>query len=711
MSEDELENINEEQADELPKELEEKKEQEIEVNPPEKATARGDKKVIEALLKKKTIWIGIAIGGGLFVIILFVALFQSTGVTEKPYYETSCQNVTITYDPYNEDEAGFTKTMDIEEYIQVAVTEYTKNILNPPSGIYQVYYALAVALRTEVVSQDCKITYRDKKLDSSPLTSVQFNSAMSDAKSVIVSNRQNKILSVKVSDFCWQSTTEEDYHLFGSQNQIIPSSFILDYYNNDILRDCPCNQPDESLDSCWTRWEVEKEDEEGNIIIEEEKEWLHYDSEESFSVYGAYYLMMQYNQGYDAILKYFLSDDLTYMTISKKGSKETEKNTATNCSKFSLTETTLSREDFVNKIENYNYQGRASASWNLFRENAGHIYDMAVSNHVNPEMIYVRAILEGFSPGGSKHNYFGINCVNEHPEKCNTYSSFDDGIMGFIKVVKKYFAFETFARRYAYLGDYWFNPGNAGDGGCYYAKYIYPEGMDSYVADACSETRKGHCTKSDRSMCVLTREQDKTAYALYQGKNMTNLRYRIFGIEENSCSNNTLNYGKCTLFSQGDSRWGQYTLGNGPSNIKSAGCALTSLAIALTCTGSVTSNDFSPLVLNHAMTENGGFDGDLIYWNNDALRDFVPTFTEGSTYKINKNDSDTSKIEVLKNLIGQNKIGIVHIENSAHTAGHYVVLQSIDEQKGTISVLDPAGGKVAIYTIQDVEGNQRYYTY
>lgn len=156
MSEDELENINEEQADELPKELEEKKEQEIEVNPPEKATARGDKKVIEALLKKKTIWIGIAIGGGLFVIILFVALFQSTGVTEKPYYETSCQNVTITYDPYNEDEAGFTKTMDIEEYIQVAVTEYTKNILNPPSGIYQVYYALAVALRTEVVSQDCK---------------------------------------------------------------------------------------------------------------------------------------------------------------------------------------------------------------------------------------------------------------------------------------------------------------------------------------------------------------------------------------------------------------------------------------------------------------------------------------------------------------------------------------------------------------------------
>lgn len=684
---------------------------EMDVEPPkEEIRATGDKKSVDLLLKKKQIAIA-AVGGGigLFFLIL-VASLSTTGINNKPYYETKCQNVTVIYEPYDESESSSTKTMTMEGYIESAVHEYTKDIVNPPNGIFQVYYALAVALRTEAISNDCKVTYRDKKFTSAASKDEVLESALTAANGVIIADENDKIIPSRVSDFCWNNVNTNEYTMYQAPNLVIPVTFINTYLTNEVYRDCPCNSPDSSQDKCWVTWEIEEVDEEGNVTTSTGKNYLHMDDKTGFSVYGAYYLMMQHGKGYDEILRYFFGNNIKYMTINSKTEKQesSNNNSTTNCSQFSLTNTTLSKEEFVSKVEKYNYSG--SSAWSNFVTNAGRIYDMATSNNVNPEMIYVRAILEGFSPGVSKHNYFGINCVNGHPEKCRVFTSFDEGIMGFINVVKKYDSYESFAGRYAYLGDYWFNPGNSGDGGCYYAKYIYPNGLDSYVQDACSESRKGRCyANGDKSGCVATREEDKKAYAVYQGRNMTNMRYRIFGIQEDSCTNNTMNYGSCRIFAQGDSRWGNETLGFGPSTIHGAGCALTSIAIAMTCTGE-TEEDFTPLVLNEALKANNGFDGDLIYWGNSALQQFVPTFRLGATYSIKKSDSNKSKIDILKNGLQDNRIGIVHIINSNHSAGHFIVLQSIDASNNTITALDPAGGKVATYSINDIDGF-KYYTY
>jgi len=488
---------------------------------------------------------------------------------------------------------------------------------------------------------------------------------------------------------------------------LIPNNFIEENFDSNILTECPCNEEDENLDMCYATWEETDEDDPNNKITR--KEWLHQESPDGFSVYGAYFLLHQFGKDYNSILRYFYGNDFSYRTIIKKESDGKKNKNETNCQTFSLTTTSLSKEEFVSKVNDYNVN---NSNWSIFQSNAEDIYDMGVSNNVNPELIVVRAILEGFSPGSSKHNYFGLNCVNGHPEKCNVYPSFDEGIMGFIKVIQKYSSYLELTQRYAYLGDYWFNPGGSGDGGCYYAKYIYPDGLDSYVLDACSSERKGTCSaKGDKSGCIKTRQEDKEAYALYQGHNMLDKRYDIFGIASSTCTNDTLNYNNCVLYSQSDSRWGSYKLGNSSLTISNSGCALTSVAIALTCTGKVKDVDnFTPLVLHNRMNASGGFDGANIYWDNYAIREFVDTFELGEILKIDKSDANSKKIEKMRLGMGSNKIGIVHITNSKHLRGHFVVLSEIDEDENTITTLDPAGGKVSKYSINDVDGF-KYYIY
>ena len=40
------------------------------------------------------------------------------------------------------------------------------------------------------------------------------------------------------------------------------------------------------------------------------------------------------------------------------------------------------------------------------------IYDIATKNGINPEMVIIRAESEGYSPGASKNNYWGMGCTN-----------------------------------------------------------------------------------------------------------------------------------------------------------------------------------------------------------------------------------------------------------------------------------------------------------
>jgi len=685
----------------------------LEILPPKKELdAKGSKKLIAILLKKKQILLITAASFLFFLFIIILIVIDSSGTNDFESYKGTekCENVTVRYVPYNEQESSSTETMKLEEYVRSAVYQYVQNIRVPSvaTGISEVYYSLAVALRTEVLNNSCTVTYRDKKLTKNVVADAIFDKNLELSEGVILTDTLGNLLPVKISDFCWNESllNETDYKIYQANSMSVPISFATDYLSNSTYLNCACNKESGvstgkcNEDACYTYWPMEGEEEEEDPSCY--RAWLHQDDISGYSVFGAYYIMMVYGKDYNEILRYFFGD-FRYRTIKELKKDEGNILADTNCSSFSLSTTTLSKEEFVSKVKNYNKS--SSSSWKMFQENADIIYDLGIANHVNPEMIIVRPLIEGFSPGGSTYNYFGIGCTNENPH-CKSYDSFELGILGFIELLNKnYPDYDYFIHHYAQLGRSWYNPGSSSSGGCYYAKYIYPSGLDDYVLDACG-SNYSNCSGSS---CAPVREEDKEAYAMYQNKIMLDKRADVFGISSNTCSNDTLNYGSCVLYKQGDARWKNEILGNGPSTIGSAGCALTSLTIALTCTGEVDDVDnFSPLVLNEQLKLSNGFNKDLIYWDNEAIRKYVPTFHLKQNYSVRKTDSNETKISILKNGIGSRVIGIVHIENTIHSRGHFVVLKSIDEKNNTILVLDPAFGDTYTYSLYDVDGFKTY---
>ena len=174
-----------------------------------------------------------------------------------------------------------------------------------------------------------------------------------------------------------------------------------------------------------------------------------------------------------------------------------------------------------------------------FKSNAGKIYDISIANDFNPEMVVVRAISEGFDPGGSSNNYWGLGCFNGASGKqCQQFASFDAGVMGFINNIKghNYATAYQMMMKYAYIGQYWYNPGGSGKGGCYYFPYIRdnmsPE-RQSVVEAACAS---GNTCSDGEAGCVPTTDEDQSAYAKWQVAKMSSSRAQVFGITESSCT-------------------------------------------------------------------------------------------------------------------------------------------------------------------------------
>lgn len=192
---------------------------------------------------------------------------------------------------------------------------------------------------------------------------------------------------------------------------------------------------------------------------------------------------------------------------------------------FTISRTLLSKNEFKTQLS-------AAVSkypkLEIFAENADNIYDIASSENVNPELVVVRAIKEGFSPG-SDYNYWGIGCTNTGEGKdCRKYSTFNDGVRGFVNNVSRYASLYDMMSKYAYIGDYWYNPGSSSVGGCYYATYIY-ETIPGRVQDACASYKV--CSTNNTDDCVATTEEDQVAYATWQVNGMLELRDSIFDVK------------------------------------------------------------------------------------------------------------------------------------------------------------------------------------
>ena len=426
-----------------------------------------------------------------------------------------------------------------------------------------------------------------------------------------------------------------------------------------------------------------------------DSEGLHYGSDDYSNIYNQIIKQVGNNSSMSSRYKiYNLDDYCEFIIVDKTGESNA-------CEAMSISSTSLSKDQFVSKLESY--YGNSSASYTtLFKENAGSIYDLAVNNGINPELIVVRASLEGYSPASqgysSYYNYWGIGCYNNQPlSKCISYDTFDDGVLGFINNVSSYDSLSSMMKKYTYIGDYWYNPGDSGAGGCYFYPYIKKYMSASRANEIEPYCAKGNTCSGDE--CLKTNDEDQLAYSMYQVEIMASRRNSIFNITSDFCSGYSQN---CTLFAQGDSRWKNIKLGNSNSTMGASGCAVTSIAIGISCSGTeIAVANFDAGKLINTLNEGACFTSSgAIMWGCSAIKKIAPNVSLYTTESLSSK-SDSYKKDVINRYNTSDKFVLVHFENSAHPRGHYVVVTSINGNE--IIAKDPAGGKVSNVNIKYVD--------
>jgi len=367
------------------------------------------------------------------------------------------------------------------------------------------------------------------------------------------------------------------------------------------------------------------------------------------------------------------------------------------CDSMSISSTTLTKSEFVDKLSEY-ASGSSSKGSKTFAENAESIYDIATSNNINPELVVVRAIKEGFSPGASNNNYWGIGCTNVGGKKaCKSYSSFDDGVLAFVENVSQYDSVSAMMSRYAYIGSYWYNPGGSGVGGCYYYDYIkeyLSESRSSEVNKVCSSSKS--CTTSGGSNCTSTTDEDQLAYAKWQVNGMAQLNKNIFGVVPAECKSYSSD---CTIYAQGDPKWASTKVGTG-GTMSSIGCAVTSIAIGISCSDTpVTVDDFDAGVLVEALNKGKCFSGGNIIWSCSAIQKIAPEVSYVDAIDI-KGYSNSQKIDLINSYPQDQYFILLKIVNSK-TRSHYVVYS--DTEGENFVTKNPAGGKISNQLIKDIK--------
>lgn len=532
---------------------------EIEAEPPKnQLLAIGEKKVINSLLKINPWW-WVFLGGFLAIIlfiILMVSINQTSGGNDLYYKEGTCTTVTVKYEPYNEAESSSSLQMDMETYVQSAAVEYMKDLIEheDETAVIQVYYALTIALRTEAVSNNCTVTYRDKQLSKNPSTNAYLDVVLKESKGVILGDsNHNVVSSAHVSDFCWYNVNENqnEYKIYPKDTLEITNDFVDNYVDNEIYKKCPCNDTQGSYDNptwgeCWTRWQTNKDKE--NEEPEYDYAWLHQDEETGFNVVGAYNLMRTHDYDYNLILKYFYGQNITYMTMNKENVKNTLPTQECSSDSVPYDSTPLSRDEFINAVTNFLSSGNYASWAQYFIDNAGAIYDMGQEKNVNPELIYIIARKEtSFTKNNNDtahYNYYGFAHGNESGSG-KYFSNFMDGVETLFDWISARKNMDSVISGYSSLGEWLYNfdpEKESGLGGCYYMKEIYGDDYSrcnsSYY---CAAFYGSNGKVSGRSStCVNTTEEEKNAYHEWQRKQYLSHRKTIFNLSGTVCKGSSI---------------------------------------------------------------------------------------------------------------------------------------------------------------------------
>lgn len=224
---------------------------------------------------------------------------------------------------------------------------------------------------------------------------------------------------------------------------------------------------------------------------------------------------------------------------------------------FSLVGTTLSMEEFSARMMDYYNRSGNDGFYNNFVLKSDEIYTASLKNNVNPELVVVTAGTEQSWTLSSAcqytNNYWGIGIPNG--KGCNAggkYSSLSEGIAAYAKVVEDFGEYgskastikDRYEKRaaagcdssghglpgtlvgmqslYSWIGDYRYNPGTWGLGGCVYLNIIYGSNYCSTLP-----TCPGSSNCPEESRTTVCEQNDYTAF---QVKDKIQLRYDIFGL-------------------------------------------------------------------------------------------------------------------------------------------------------------------------------------
>ena len=238
-------------------------------------------------------------------------------------------------------------------------------------------------------------------------------------------------------------------------------------------------------------------------------------------------------------------DPLEYVSID---------NPRPGCVDFSLTSTSLSKQEFISKMEAYCTNSGNSDFCTNFSSHAAEVYDVSLDSGVNPELVVVTAGTEqGWRKCGGLYNFWGIGIPNG--ADCSAgpqLTSLAAGIREYASTLAEYQPGGSHSSSieqrnqereeagcddaghgppgslagmqsvYSWIGDYRFSPGNWGMGGCVYLDIIYGSGYCS-TQSVC--TNYSNCPSS--SATTVCEQNDYTAWQLQE---KLELRNAIFGL-------------------------------------------------------------------------------------------------------------------------------------------------------------------------------------
>ncbi len=165
----------------------------------------------------------------------------------------------------------------------------------------------------------------------------------------------------------------------------------------------------------------------------------------------------------------------------------------------------------------------------------------------------------------------------------------------------------------------------------------------------------------------------------------------------------------CTIYAQADPRWSSISLG-GVDSMGRSGCAVTSIAIGISCSGvQTTISNFNAgefikkLNMGKCFVGNGS-----IIWGCSTITEVAPGVKFAADHNYIQNKSNEEKKQLINQYPQSNYFVLVHFVNKNYPRGHFVVVSSISGDN--LTVKNPAGGVVSTIPINIIDRVLAYST-